>query len=80
MPRTAFNRQDFGPGNGFQRFARLLADLLRARMTRDVIRHLAERVGEFGLQQPVAAPRHQVFERLEHRVAHRLDVRGRPGT
>src|SRR5690242_16871614 len=43
MARAPLDGVDRRSGNGFERLARLLADLLHARMTRNVVAHLAER-------------------------------------
>src|SRR6185503_21230102 len=50
---AALDRLDLGAGNPFQRLARLLADVLHARVTGDVVADLAQRSAEIALEQTV---------------------------
>src|SRR5213596_2513949 len=42
-------------------------------MARDVVGHFSERGLEVGLEQPVTLAQYEVLERVEHRLAYRLD-------
>ena len=70
---AALDQRYLGAGQ-LQRVTRLVADVLHPLVTRHVIRHLAQRRGEIGVQQAIEVARHQVFERVPHRFLHRLHV------
>src|SRR6185503_15326578 len=53
MAGAALHRGHLGAGNRLEQLARLLPHVLHARMARDVIRDLAERLLEVGLEQAV---------------------------
>src|SRR5262245_12586982 len=59
VARAALDRIHPGVGHPFQRFARFLPDFLNARVTRDVIADIAERLLELSLQQPVLVAQHE---------------------
>ena len=64
-----------GSGHELERFAGLLPDVLHARMTRNVIRHVAKGSLEIGLEQPVALAQDEVLKRIERRPAHGFHLR-----
>src|SRR5882672_772264 len=61
------------PWYELQRFAGLLSHVLHARMARDVVGHFSKRGLEVGLEEPVTLAQDKVLERVEHRLAYRLD-------
>src|SRR6266699_5332304 len=61
------------PRYELQRFAGLLSHVLHARMAWDVVGHFSERGLEVGLEQSVTLAQDEVLERVEHRLAYRLD-------
>src|SRR5947199_139840 len=63
VPGTALIRLHERLGDHPEHFLGLLADVLHPRVARHVIAHLAERLREIGLEQPVALARHEVLER-----------------
>src|SRR5213592_4708776 len=70
---AALHRVERRPRYELQRFAGLLSHVLHARMARDVVGHFSERGLEVGLEQPVTLAQDEVLERVEHRLAYRLD-------
>ncbi len=71
MAGAALDHCHVGTGE-LQRVARLVADILHPLVAGHMIGHLAERRLEVALQQAVGIARHQVFERVPHRLLHRL--------
>ena len=74
VPGAALDRGQLRAGDRLQHFARFLPHVLHARMAGDVIRDLAQCSLEIRLQQAVAVAQHEILERVEHRLLHRLDV------
>src|SRR5467141_611407 len=63
------------PRYELQRFAGLLSHVLHARMTRYVVGNFSKCGSEVGLEQAVTLAQNKVLERVEHRLAYRLDFR-----
>src|SRR6266851_3605435 len=71
---AALHRVERRPRYELQRFAGLLSHVLYTRMARDVVGHFSERGLEVDLEQPVTLTQDEVLERVEHRLAYRLDL------
>ncbi len=75
MPGTALDRCDLGTRHQFEHGLRLHADILHAQVARYLVRDLAQRRREAGLQPPVPVAAVQVIEGIEERRGHFLYVR-----
>ncbi len=74
MARTTLVRVDGCARNHLEHFFGLLADVLHPAVARNLIAHIAQGHGKFGLEQAVALALHQVFERIPHGVLDPLHV------
>jgi len=74
VPGAALDGVDGGFGNPLERFARLLPDVLDARMAGDVVADLPERRLEILPQEAVLVALHEVLDWIEHRFGDGPDV------
>src|SRR5690349_326638 len=73
VPRASLDGVDRRAWNSLEELARLLADVLHARMTGHVVADVAERLRERLLHQSVALASDEILEGIEHRFRNDCD-------